>query len=137
MSDRIGVFNQGCLEQVATPANLYHRPANRFVAEFVGAANVLLGAEAERYASASALMIRPESITICEETQPDAGRVRGFVVDVQFFGAFWRVQVQPDHGGDPLLADLPVQSFANAPAVGKRLGLQWEHAAMHVLEGSH
>ena len=41
MSDRIGVFNQGRLEQVGTPQAVYNTPATRFVAQFVGAANVL------------------------------------------------------------------------------------------------
>ena len=41
MSDRIGVFNLGRLEQVGTPQEVYNAPATRFVAQFVGAANVL------------------------------------------------------------------------------------------------
>ena len=43
MSDRIGVFNEGRLEQVGTPHEVYNAPATRFVAMFVGAANVLDG----------------------------------------------------------------------------------------------
>ena len=43
MSDRIGVFNRGRLEQVGTPQQVYDTPATRFVAQFVGAANVLDG----------------------------------------------------------------------------------------------
>ncbi|KAF4530874.1 hypothetical protein B566_EDAN018914 [Ephemera danica] len=60
MSDRIGVFNAGRLEQVATAAELYTRPSTRFVAEFVGAANVLQGADARLYAAADTVMIRPD-----------------------------------------------------------------------------
>lgn len=135
MSDRIGVFNQGRLEQVATPGELYHRPATRFVAEFVGAANVLLGAQAQRYANAQAVMIRPEFIRICDDADPSP-RVKGKVGDVQFFGAFWRIQVQPDDGGVALLVDLPVQYFANAPAAGRQVGLSWDQSAMHVLDGA-
>ena len=51
MSDRIGVFNAGKLEQVGTPHEVYNAPRTRFVAQFVGAANVLerrRGAHAHR-----------------------------------------------------------------------------------------
>ena len=41
MSDRIAVFNEGRIEQVGTPAEVYERPANPFVAGFVGVSNVL------------------------------------------------------------------------------------------------
>lgn len=43
MSDRIGVMNQGYLEQVGTPAEIYERPSTRFVAEFIGETNLLNG----------------------------------------------------------------------------------------------
>lgn len=41
MADRIVVMNRGVIAQVGTAVELYHRPANRFVAEFVGRMNVL------------------------------------------------------------------------------------------------
>jgi ABC-type Fe3+/spermidine/putrescine transport system ATPase subunit len=41
MADRIGVMRDGRMAQIGTPAELYERPANRFVAEFLGAANIL------------------------------------------------------------------------------------------------
>src|SRR5262245_57028864 len=44
MSDRIGVFNQGRLEQIGTVEQLYEEPMTRFVAEFVGETNVIRGA---------------------------------------------------------------------------------------------
>ena len=136
MSDRIGIFNQGRLEQVASPTELYNRPATRFVAEFVGAANVLQGSDARQYAAAEALMIRPEFIDL--ELGDHAGRgtprARGTVREVQFFGAFWRVQVQPDQGGTALLVDLPVQGAASTPEVGAAAQLYWSEAAMHIIE---
>src|SRR5688500_17672660 len=47
MSDRIAVFNQGRIEQVGSPADVYERPATRFVAGFVGTSNLLTGDAAE------------------------------------------------------------------------------------------
>jgi putative spermidine/putrescine transport system ATP-binding protein len=134
MSDRIGVFHGGRLEQVATPAELYARPATRFVAEFVGAANVLQGADARRYAPAETLMIRPERIALALEGAPvrtEPPRATGTVRGVQFFGAFWRIQVQPVQGA-PLLVDLPVQA-SGTPEVGAAARLYWPDAAMHVI----
>lgn len=43
LSDRIGVLNNGRLEQIGTPAEIYHRPGSRFVADFVGKADFLAG----------------------------------------------------------------------------------------------
>ncbi len=43
MSDRIAVFNDGKIQQVASPVDLYERPENSFVAQFIGANNRLLG----------------------------------------------------------------------------------------------
>jgi len=134
MSDRIGVFNQGRLEQVATPAELYSCPATRFVAEFVGAANVLQGADAQAFGPAPALMIRPELIALelGTDTARPAPRALGTVREVQFFGSFWRVHVQRAQGA-ALLADLPVQGTSRAPQVGDTARLYWPDAAMHAI----
>lgn len=136
MSDRIGVFSRGRLEQTATPDDLYRRPATRFVAEFVGAANVLQGQDARQYAAAEALMIRPEWIHL--EPQPHSSgvrqRTRGTVIELQFFGAFWRARVQPQQGGASVLVDLPVQGSAIPPQVGAGVELYWSEAAMHIIE---
>ena len=57
MSDRIAVFSQGKIDQIGTPADVYERPANEFVAAFVGISN-LLERDGRRFT------IRPEKITI-------------------------------------------------------------------------
>jgi ABC-type sugar transport system ATPase subunit len=46
MADRVAVMDQGRVQQVATPEELYHRPANRFVAEFIGRSNLFEGSPA-------------------------------------------------------------------------------------------
>src|ERR1051325_5407076 len=50
LSDRVAVMRDGRLQQVATPKELYERPANRFVADFVGTNNLIPGVCAEREA---------------------------------------------------------------------------------------
>ena len=65
MSDRIAVFNRGRIEQVGSPAELYERPATRFVAGFIGQTNLIEGSLAERCVGEAALFaLRPEHIRI-------------------------------------------------------------------------
>src|SRR5436853_550077 len=66
MSDRIAVFNDGAIEQVATPAELYEHPASEFVAGFVGTSNVV-----ER--DGHRFTIRPEKIRMLEPADDGAG----------------------------------------------------------------
>ncbi len=126
MSDRIGVFNQGRLEQVATPQQIYDTPATRFVAQFVGAANVLEGAVAQRLTGQAAAMLRPERITL---GSPAQARAQGAVAEVQYFGSFTRLRV--DLGDTQLQADLPAGSAA--PATGQQVHLHWDDGALHAL----
>src|SRR4051812_11252824 len=63
MSDRIAVFNDGRIQQVATPAELYEHPASEFVAGFVGTSNIL-----ER--DGRRFTIRPEKVHIGDENEP-------------------------------------------------------------------
>ncbi len=139
MSDRIGVFNRGRLEQVASPSVLYERPSTRFVAEFVGAANLLHGADAQLYGACESVVIRPERITLAANTtEPGCStpRFQGVVREVQFFGSFWRVSVARPQAGEPMLVDVPVHGRAPAPAVGDAVHLFWGDAAAHCLQTS-
>ena len=137
MSDRIGVFNKGRLEQVATPSELYNRPATRFVADFVGTANVVHGQDALRLGRAQAIMIRPEQIRLELGPQPSRAsdvRVQGLVQEVQFFGSFWRVRVQRPQGAEPLLVDVPVFAAPRIPCTGDVAHLYWDDAAVHPID---
>src|ERR1043166_4306817 len=76
MSDRLAVFNQGRIEQVGTPAEVYEHPATEFVAGFVGVSNVL-----ER--DGRRFTVRPEKIHMLETGEAadsgdavESGRVR-------------------------------------------------------------
>jgi putative spermidine/putrescine transport system ATP-binding protein len=128
MSDRIGIFHAGRLEQVGSPQAVYDAPATRFVAHFVGAANVLEGEAARRLTGHAQAMLRPERITVGGEA---GARAAGTVSEVQFFGAFTRVKV--DTGGTRLQADLPAGRGLTVPAVGACVHLHWDDAAVHAL----
>jgi putative spermidine/putrescine transport system ATP-binding protein len=129
MSDRIGVFHAGRLAQVGTPQAIYDRPATRFVAQFVGAANVLDGDAARRFTGHGSAMLRPERIRI---GGADGARASGTVAEVQYFGAFTRVKVAAAGlAGLHLQADLPPGAAAVEP--GTTTHLHWDAAAVHAL----
>ncbi len=131
MSDRVGIFNAGRLEQVGTPQAVYDTPATRFVAHFVGAANVLEGEAARALTGHAQSMLRPERIT----TGAAAGaRASGTVGEVQYFGAFTRVKVDIPLAGDSRLqADLPSGRGLTVPQTGQPVHLHWDASALHVL----
>jgi putative spermidine/putrescine transport system ATP-binding protein len=85
MSDHVAVFNEGRIEQVGTPSDVYERPASEFVAGFVGTSNIL-----ER--GGRRISVRPERIELDKDGEA------GTVADVVFVGAFTRVLVDIDTG---------------------------------------
>jgi putative spermidine/putrescine transport system ATP-binding protein len=95
MSDRLAVFNQGRIEQVGTPAEVYEHPANEFVAGFVGVSNVI-----ER--DGRRFTIRPEKVRIIAEGDPSDGLhvEAGTVHDVSYVGQATSYGVTLERGGD-------------------------------------
>jgi len=80
VADRIVVMNEGRIEQIGTPAEIYDHPASPFVMGFVGAVNVLPGGTMPRptitaaelgSATDTPLFIRPHDVEILSEGQPD------------------------------------------------------------------
>jgi sulfate transport system ATP-binding protein len=71
LADRIAVLNQGRIEQLDTPFEIYNHPKNEFVATFLGAANVLLGRVREGRIAVGGLRLKlPESAPAFAERQP-------------------------------------------------------------------
>src|SRR2546423_12204944 len=93
MSDRLAVFNEGRIEQLGTPADVYEHPETEFVAGFVGVSNVL-----ERGGRRGS--IRPEKIHMRGEGGGDRGS--GGVDDVVFAGVGTPHVVGPYAGGRPV-----------------------------------
>ncbi len=129
MSDRVGVMNLGRLEQVGAPQDVYNAPASRFVAQFVGAANVLDGESAQRLTGHSSAMLRPERIRLGAAA---GARASGSVREVQYFGAFTRIKV--DVAGLLLQVDLPETGITSSPAHGETAHLHWDQSAVHILQ---
>jgi putative spermidine/putrescine transport system ATP-binding protein len=102
MSDRIAVFNQGKIEQVGSPAQVYERPATPFVAGFVGTSNLLSGPAAERVLGRPGVWsVRPEKIRIApvgEQPAADEHAATGAVREVVYVGSATRFLVDLEAG---------------------------------------
>jgi putative spermidine/putrescine transport system ATP-binding protein len=119
MSDRLAVFNEGRIEQIGSPAEVYERPATEFVAGFVGVSNVL-----ER--DGRKFTVRPEKISMGDADDGkggEAGRIR----DVVYVGMFTRYIVELDSGGELTVVrqNLETSSQEALESRGKRVRLEW------------
>ncbi|MFN8830816.1 MAG: ABC transporter ATP-binding protein [Labrys sp. (in: a-proteobacteria)] len=132
MADRVAVFNNGRIQQVGTPEDIYERPATRFVADFVGGSNILepsalsaLGLPA-RLAS-----LRPEKIAIgADAAAAGAARLEGQVTHALYQGAIRRVEVATAAGR--LVASVP--ATAPVPPAGAPVTLTFDAASLHPME---
>jgi putative spermidine/putrescine transport system ATP-binding protein len=128
MSNRIAVFNDGRIEQVSPPLELYEHPVNEFVAGFVGVSNVI-----ER--DGQRVTIRPEKIELLEQgDQADGLHTEpGRVVDIAYAGMVTRFTVELDAGGTLQLVRQNVESASSdaLPSRGNEVLVGWrpEHAA--------
>ena len=109
MSDTVVVMNNGVIEQVGTPEDIYNEPVNAFVADFIGEANILngtmiddcririLGKELECVDKGFGrntpvdVVIRPEDIII---TPPDKGQLTGIVESTTFKGVHYEMSIR-------------------------------------------
>ena len=116
MSDRLAVFNNGRIEQIGTPADVYEHPETEFVADFVGVSNVL-----ER--DGRRFTIRPEKIVMREDGDGEPGVVR----DVVYVGMVTRYIVDLDGGGTLVVVqqNLETSSQQALEARGRRVRLSW------------
>ena len=109
MSDRIAVFNEGKIEQVGSPAEVYEHPTTPFVAGFVGTSNLISGEVAERITgSTNRFSVRPEKIHIAEPGQKmedDMFVANGTVRDVIYLGLYTRYLVELEGGGDLVVVE--------------------------------
>jgi putative spermidine/putrescine transport system ATP-binding protein len=118
MSDRMAVFNEGRIEQVGSPADVYEHPETEFVAGFVGVSNVL-----ER--GGRRFTIRPEKIHMIEGIGGDGET--GVIRDVVYVGMVTRYIVDLHSGGELVVVrqNLETSSREVLEAKGKRVRLEW------------
>ena len=143
LGDRVVVMRKGAIAQVGSPRDIYFAPADRFVAEFIGAANLVearvvdgaLDLPGGRLPLANCAasgpvvaMIRPESIAV---VAPEAASLSGQVERVSFVGDRQRLTVA-GAAERVLVIDAP---NTLAVKIGERIGLKVEHDAIRLLPG--
>ena len=141
MSDRVVVFNQGRIEQLGTPSEVYEQPASEFVAGFVGTSNLLQGAAAAQVIGQPGVWsIRPEKIRLVPDGSAraaggerkvalDANEVAtpGTVREAVYSGSASRIVVDLDAGGELVVVRPNVTTSARDAAElrGQRVTLAW------------
>jgi len=131
LGSRIAVMRDGALEQVAPPMELYDRPANTFVASFIGspAMNIWPGSMFREQEGPTLIGIRPHDV---ELTPVDAGDATGRVEILEPLGPTTLVHVRIDETPESL-ARIVVQ--ANPPiAIGDRVGFRMKRDRLHVFD---
>jgi spermidine/putrescine transport system ATP-binding protein len=156
MSDRIAVMDQGLVEQVAGPRELYERPATPFVAGFIGVSNVvhlrpdragegivaMTVGEGERVVAPSEsaralneilITVRPEKIKFEEVGEP-ASRVSATVADIVYLGSMTQYIVELPTGEQLTVHRLNDEVRRRPIQVGDRVTLYWAAEHSFVIE---
>ena len=130
MADRVAVFNDGRVQQIGTPQEIYTRPQSRFVADFVGSSNVLPPdfvapiAGERRWAS-----LRPETVKV-RAVSGATGALTGTVLSKSYLGPFVRLHV--DLGVVQIHAAIPASE--PSPGEGERAEVSFDRGALHLME---
>ena len=144
MSDTIVVMNEGKIQQIGTPEDIYNEPKNAFVADFIGESNIIDGVMHEDFVVGMYgrkfkcldkgfapnepvdVVIRPEDIDIVPEAE---GQLTGTVTEVTFKGIHYDIIV--DFRGFKWL----IQTTDYSP-VGTKIGVKIDPDGFHVMKKS-
>jgi len=142
MSDRVAVMNSGRIQQIDTPQQIYDRPSTRFVAEFMGEANIVAPGSVRRIdgadASREALMIRAESFHLdAKLVGRDGVALDGVLRAKAFRGENWLLTLALD-GGQEILVSIPAALASGCAelAPGRRLTAYAPAAKVHAMPGA-
>ena len=144
MSDRIAVMSRGKVLQVGSPWDIYDKPAERFVADFIGETNFLtasvLGIEggkarvrlasgAEIVATVAEGFVPKEQATVVVRPEharavPQGGQLSGVVANVVYFGTDTHIHVKLDQGGDFTVRHQNSRTQSCGFSVGDRAGIE-------------
>jgi spermidine/putrescine transport system ATP-binding protein len=160
MSDRIAVMDAGRVQQLGTPKDIYERPANRFVAGFIGSSNHLTGTVSSiedgiatvdvgaddrlvvpvreglvEAGHETHLTVRPEKITLAPVSEPATSqcRLRGRVAEIAFLGTYTSYQVHTLTGATIVVHRQNLSEHMFTPEVGDDVQLLWAAANTHAL----
>lgn len=125
MADRVAVFNDGKIVQVGAPEDIYYRPEQPFVADFVGSSNVLTPDFVAKLTGTRAHgAVRPEAVHLAELGLP------ALVKNVSFLGAATRVSLELE--GIAMTMLLP--KGAAIPKSGETVKINWSEDDLHVMK---
>jgi putative spermidine/putrescine transport system ATP-binding protein len=128
MSNRIAVFNNGRIEQVGSPREIYDAPTTTFVATFVGTSNVLSVERSRRLLGVNAAhAVRPERIRLGAPERDGDVTVDGVLSDIQYLGSECRVRAELGDG-DHLLASVTSDAAIDLE-IGDPVRLTWARTA--------
>ena len=144
ISDTVVVMNEGIVQQIGTPKDIYNEPLNAFVADFIGESNILSGVMKSDFVTEFSgktftcldknfdkdelvdIVVRPEDVDI---VPPSAGMLEGIVTSVTFLGVHYEIIV--DIGGFKWM----IQT-TDEQSIGDKVGLSIEPDAIHVMKKS-
>ena len=150
LSDRIAVFHEGIIQQLDTPTNIYDRPANAFVAGFIGENNALPGkvlridggectmelmggtrvkaanGNCNAVGQTGVVCVRPEDLLVSPDAPHGSNHVPAMIEDFIFHGDHLRVKLSAP-GMHEIIVKAPAR--ANFPTKGVAVTLSWEPAA--------
>ena len=144
MSDTVVVMNEGRVQQIGAPEDIYNEPQNAFVADFIGESNILDGIMKEDFTAqfsghtfrcvdrgfapgeAVDIVVRPEDVDI---VKPENGMLRGTVTSVTFLGVHYEIIV--DIGGFKWM--IQTTDFCD---VDEHIGLSIDPDAIHIMKKS-
>jgi putative spermidine/putrescine transport system ATP-binding protein len=120
MSDRLAVFNDGRIEQIGAPAEVYERPGSEFIAGFVGVSNVL-----ER--GGRRFTVRPEKVQLLDGPADGLHSEPGTITDVAYVGMVTRYIVELERGGELQVVrqNLETSSAEALEQRGRRVTVGW------------
>ncbi len=147
MSNVIGVINKGRVEQIGNAQEIYERPATRFVASFIGDANILTGVVGTRENGRSEIKqgdlrllartdgfsegeeihvsVRPEKVRLGPAAEACANRFDGTVVDQVYVGQSSKVTVQLEDGSR-LVANVQIADIGQSIPIGTHVRVGWD-----------
>ncbi|MCW2942411.1 MAG: putative spermidine/putrescine transport system ATP-binding protein [Actinomycetia bacterium] len=139
MSDLVAIMNGGRIEQVGSPEEVYRRPATRFVAEFLGEANLLevRSGRVEAFglpvqgAAEGTTIIRPEDLVL---TDAATATVKATVTGVVYQGSRLRLSATADGCTRPLVVTAVPGELPETPAAGDQIGLRHRGGELRTLQ---
>jgi putative spermidine/putrescine transport system ATP-binding protein len=159
MSDRIAIMRAGQVQQVGAPEEIYGRPCDPFVADFVGESNLIAGRieaieprgafvalpngrtiRASLSSGAAlgenvTLLLRPEAPRLIDDASPPDNEFRGRVTEAIYLGNAIKYRVTAE-GGFNLIVRMPMTTNSQPVPVGAEIAIGWSMSDCYIMRNS-